>query len=60
MTDWKQIARALDINASDAELNKTLEPLARLEQEFRRIASRLAPDSEPAVTVTSLIEDSAE
>lgn len=60
MTDWKQIARALGVDANDAELNKTLEPLARLEEEFRRITSRLLPDSEPAVTVTSLIEDSAE
>ncbi len=59
MTDWKQIARAVGIDAADNDLARTLEPLNRLEEEFRRIASRITPDSEPAVTVTSLIEDSA-
>ncbi|HZT39550.1 MAG TPA: hypothetical protein VFA28_16775 [Bryobacteraceae bacterium] len=60
MTDWKQIALALGVHENEAELNKTLEPLARLEEQFRPLISRLAPGSEPALTATPLMEDIGE
>lgn len=60
MTDWKQIARALSINATDEELENALAPLSGLEEQFSRISARLAPDAEAAVTITALLEDSAE
>jgi len=61
MTNWNQIARGLGLDATDDELSKMFAPLPRLEEQFKALtAKKLSPDSEPAVTFTSLLEGSAE
>ena len=61
MTNWNQIARGLGLDATDEELSKAFAPLPRLEEQFKALTAKgLSPDSEPAVTFTALLEDSAE
>lgn len=47
MRDWKSIAKASGLNLSGQELDRTVAPLAALEEAFRPLTKELPPDLEP-------------
>jgi hypothetical protein len=49
MTDWKALARARSLDIPDADLDRIVSPLDKLEQSFRPLAANIPPDVEPAV-----------
>ena len=58
MKDWKRIAQASGIQATDAELERSAAILAALEKEFRPLTANLPPESEPATEFNAGDENS--
>jgi hypothetical protein len=59
MTDWKAIAQALTLGIPEAELGRTVAPVAALEPVFQKLASTLTPGEEPAVVFDPTMGDAA-
>ena len=57
MTDWKSIARALELNIPEQDMDRTLAPLESLEPLFRRVAATVADGQELAVTFDPAPDD---
>lgn len=60
MADWQTIAQALALGIPEADLSRTVEPLAGLEPVFQRLAASVAPSDEPAVVFDPGTEDVAQ
>lgn len=50
MTDWKALAKARGLNIPDADLERIVSPLDKLEQSFRPLIEKIPHDLEPAIT----------
>lgn len=57
MNDWKMMARAIGIGASEEEIERMTGPLPALETAFRRALETLDPRVEPAATFDPEIGD---
>jgi len=51
MRDWKSIARAQGLQIPADEIDRTLAPLAEVEEIFRSLIPELAPENEPAFDI---------
>ena len=60
MTDFKAVARARGLDIPEAELDRIVPTLEKLEAAFRPLAADLPPSLEPATGIGPLEEDAAE
>jgi hypothetical protein len=51
MRDWKAIAKAQGLQIPADEIDRTLAPLAEIEDIFRSLIPELAPENEPVFDV---------
>ncbi len=52
MTDWPEIARALNTGLTTDQANRAAQALGPLESAFRPLLKNLSPGDEPAATFT--------
>jgi hypothetical protein len=57
MTDWKAMAGALALGIPEADLSRTIAPVAGLEAVFQQYAATLTSGEEPAVVFDPASED---
>ena len=48
--DWKAIATAHELNLKGQDLDRAVQALAKLQEQFRPLVADLTPDIEPATT----------